>query len=516
MVGRLSGACSRLFIPLLFLFLAPVNFTSLDARPYTLRTVILIGSPTHFVSPIGSDANPGTKDRPWATINHAADLAVAGDVIVVRGGTYPLSEQVRPRNSGRPGAWITFVGFPGEVAVLDAQSVPQLPFVQRKLNNGAFQLEGLAYIRVANLAIENSHDAGFTVRDSSDIDLINNRTKGTYSSGIAVWDTNHDDNGTERIRVLGNSVERATSWEFASDDVPRGGQTPHEAISVGGAVDFEVAYNRVYNSDKEGIDIKETSKRGRVHHNLVERVPRQGIYLDAWFGEVSDVAVTSNVVRNCGGAGIAVSVENGKSVSRVSFVDNLVSDNSGSGMYFSRWGVDGERKHILVANNVFYHNGYGPVAPGQQVHWQTGGLYLYSSNIQDASIKNNVFSENRGFQIGYSELYLTKNRSWEVAKRKQGIRILHNLIDDREGFAFPIESGGNPPDQVKIYGVEGDLPLRGDPLFENPVNQIFALKQNSPALKEHILSRSMLDSLSQNRWEQDFPPQLFRLSIIQE
>jgi hypothetical protein len=512
----LSGVCSRVSKPLLFLFGLPVSFTSPGTKPSALQTEILAAGPTYFVSPIGNDANPGTKGRPWATINHAANLAVAGDVIVVRGGTYSLREQVRPRNSGRPGAWITFVGYPGEVAVLDAQSVPQLPFSQRKLNNGAFQIEGLAYIRVANLTVENSHDAGFTVRDSSDIELINNITKGTYSSGIAVWDTNRDDKGTERIRILGNSVERATSREFASDDVPRGGQTPHEAISIGGAVDFEVAYNHVHDSDKEGLDIKETSKRGKVHHNLIERVPRQGIYLDAWFGELSDVAIFSNVVHDCQGAGIAISAENGKSVSRVSFTENLVYDNGGSGMYFSRWGLDNERKYVLIANNVFYHNGYGTVAPGQRYHWQTGGLYLYSSNIEDVSIKNNIFSANRGFQVGYSDLYLKNHQSWRAAMSKQKIHIAYNLIDDRDASLFPIESGGNPPDQVKIYGVDGDRALYGDPLFEDPANQNFALKRNSPAIEDHVLAGSMVDSLSQNWWKQNFPPQLFRSPEIQE
>ena len=38
-------------------------------------------------------------------------------------------------------------------------------------------------------------------------------------------------------------------------------------------------------SDKEGIDVKETSARGRVHHNLVHHLRRQGIYVDAWFGK---------------------------------------------------------------------------------------------------------------------------------------------------------------------------------------------------------------------------------------
>jgi hypothetical protein len=54
-------------------------------------------------------------------------------------------------------------------------------------------------------------------------------------------------------------------------------EPPDEAISIGGAMDFEVAYNLVEDSDKEGIDIKETSSGGTVHHNFVHRMHPQGI-----------------------------------------------------------------------------------------------------------------------------------------------------------------------------------------------------------------------------------------------
>ena len=81
--------------------------------------------------------------------------------------------------------------------------------------------------------------------------------------------------------------------------MPRRGEPPHEALSIGGAVNFEVAYNHVYDSDKEGIDIKETSKRGKVHHNFVHNVDRQGFYVDAWFGEISDIEIFSNVIHDC-------------------------------------------------------------------------------------------------------------------------------------------------------------------------------------------------------------------------
>jgi hypothetical protein len=244
-----------------------------------------------------SDNGPGTVDRPWATINHAAEQVEAGGTVVVRGGHYVLPAQVRPHNSGRSDAWVTFIGYPGEEPILDAQLIPRASLVQKGLDNGAFQIGGISYVRVANLTVINSHDAAFAVRDSSNIDLINNSTKGTFSSGIAVWDTNHDGKRTEHVRILGNTTIKATTPDLAPPDLPSGAPPPHEAPSIGGAVNFEVAYNHVYDSDKEGIDIKETSKRGKVHHNRVHNVDRQGIYVDAWFGEIGDVEIFSNVIH---------------------------------------------------------------------------------------------------------------------------------------------------------------------------------------------------------------------------
>ena len=42
----------------------------------------------YYVSTDGSDANPGTIDRPFQTIQKAAALMVAGDTTYVRAGTY--------------------------------------------------------------------------------------------------------------------------------------------------------------------------------------------------------------------------------------------------------------------------------------------------------------------------------------------------------------------------------------------------------------------------------------------
>ena len=48
----------------------------------------------YYVSKQGSDQNIGTKQNPFATIQKAAEIAVAGDKVIVHKGEY--REWVRP------------------------------------------------------------------------------------------------------------------------------------------------------------------------------------------------------------------------------------------------------------------------------------------------------------------------------------------------------------------------------------------------------------------------------------
>src|SRR5215213_4437884 len=59
-----------------------------------------------YVSTSGDNANPGTLQQPFKTIQQAADVAQPGDNVFVRGGVY--RETVTPARSGRAGSPITF------------------------------------------------------------------------------------------------------------------------------------------------------------------------------------------------------------------------------------------------------------------------------------------------------------------------------------------------------------------------------------------------------------------------
>jgi hypothetical protein len=66
----------------------------------------------YFVATDGSDNNPGTIDAPFQHIQAAANLAVAGDTVFIRGGTY--RETVRPRYSGTDTNPIFYAPYNGE------------------------------------------------------------------------------------------------------------------------------------------------------------------------------------------------------------------------------------------------------------------------------------------------------------------------------------------------------------------------------------------------------------------
>ncbi|MBD3919479.1 right-handed parallel beta-helix repeat-containing protein [Paenibacillus sp. PR3] len=82
----------------------------------------------YFVSPSGNDANPGTIDEPFRTIQHARDIvrsvnaSMTGDIYVyLRGGNYQVSSTIEftPSDSGTNGYHIIYQAYPNETPVLN-------------------------------------------------------------------------------------------------------------------------------------------------------------------------------------------------------------------------------------------------------------------------------------------------------------------------------------------------------------------------------------------------------------
>ena len=85
-------------------------------------------SRSYYVSPDGSDRDDGSRAKPFATIQHAADLAEPGDTINLLPGSYRQSATIR--RSGRPGAYITLRAAPGPAGATARPTLAMRPTVK--------------------------------------------------------------------------------------------------------------------------------------------------------------------------------------------------------------------------------------------------------------------------------------------------------------------------------------------------------------------------------------------------
>ena len=74
----------------------------------------------YYVSPSGSDSNPGTMDAPFGTVQKAVNAPSPGDTVWFRAGTYKNSKQITITKSGTSDTQrINFFAYQGEVPVID-------------------------------------------------------------------------------------------------------------------------------------------------------------------------------------------------------------------------------------------------------------------------------------------------------------------------------------------------------------------------------------------------------------
>ncbi len=99
---------------------------------------------THFISPAGSDQNPGTEGAPWLTLQHAIDQLEPGDVLVVEPGVYAERLSIAPQ--GTADHPIVLRARRAGTAVIDATGGVGI----------ADRGEGIAHLVISGLTITNA------------------------------------------------------------------------------------------------------------------------------------------------------------------------------------------------------------------------------------------------------------------------------------------------------------------------------------------------------------------------
>ncbi|MCE7081008.1 chondroitinase-B domain-containing protein [Streptomyces sp. ST2-7A] len=213
--------------------------------PRTADTGIVI-----VVAPDGDDSGPGTADAPLAEIQEAVDRAGPGDTIVVRGGTYVLTENITITTSGEPGRPITLTAHEGERVIIDGDRLPAsrtpvgggIPRPERgSIHQEAsfWRIEGLELIRgpycvychncddneFRNLITRDNYETGFQLQGDSSRNLIVNldshgnhdpRKNGESADGPGIKEGRGEGNRVVGARLWNNADGGFDAREFRS------------------------------------------------------------------------------------------------------------------------------------------------------------------------------------------------------------------------------------------------------------------------------------------------------------
>ncbi|UUZ97700.1 right-handed parallel beta-helix repeat-containing protein [Paenibacillus sp. P25] len=438
----------------------------------------------YYVSPSGSDTNPGTINAPWRTIQKAAKTAGPGSIVNVRGGTY--KEKVVFAKSGSAVAGpIVFQSYPGETAIVDGTGLSVTD-----ASSALFTLEDKSYITIRGFELRNLKTAvqyrtpmGIYVSGAGDhIEIRNNNihhietnvqaADGGDAHGIAFY-------GTAAPASLNNIVidgNHLSNLKLGSS----------EALVVNGNVEtFQITNNIVHDNNNIGICVigwegtspdpaYDQARNGVVSGNTVYNTTSygnpaygtdtsaDGIYVDGG----KDTVIERNVSHH-NDVGIEFTSEHkSKSASNITVRSNLVHDNI---MGISLGGYDTSRgytENSKIVNNTLYNN---------DKKNQGFGQIFIQYDTRNNIIQNNII------YAGTSPVLIGNDY-----KANTGNVVDYNLYYTAAGGANSVWTWKNATytgfDKYKSATGNDAHSLFADPLFADPAAPDLHLQPGSPAI----------------------------------
>jgi hypothetical protein len=124
----------------------------------------------YYVTPSGSDSNPGTSASPWGTLQKAANSVQAGDVVNVAAGTYAGFQVTADGTASNP------IVFRASGTVLVNQANSSTP--------DNINLEGASYVTIEGFTVEDAPRIGIRAVQATGVVIRGNVVRRSGLSGI--------------------------------------------------------------------------------------------------------------------------------------------------------------------------------------------------------------------------------------------------------------------------------------------------------------------------------------------
>lgn len=378
-----------------------------------------------YVSPGGSDSNPGSPDAPLRSLSAAAAKVRPGSTVHIAEGTY--HEQLITQTGGTPGHPITFRSSGGE-AVIDGSKLPWK--VGGDQNQGLIELRH-PHVRLVGLTIMQSKNSGIildadhlTVQDC-DISMIQRHGISTATGR----QTAADGSMIRDILLEGNDVHRTVLK----------GSGFGQAISLI-ADGFVIRGNRVHHNQREGIDVWLGSRHGEVVGNEVHDNLAPGIYVDG----AAFLRIHRNRIYANSNGGIGVSSEDPRyRTSDVWVYNNLIFDHpKGDGCFV--WDPDTGAENVIFAHNTLVGNktSFAFSGRGNTVEVINNlGHSATGTDTADWSVGSQIRLQNNAWINTTRGFVDARNQDFRLKAHSPGIDtgILMSAFEDDRGGVFRID-----------------------------------------------------------------------------
>ncbi len=302
-----------------------------------------------FVSPKGSDHNPGSAGAPFATIRKALGVAPSGGTVVLRGGTYRQALGSLRRR-------VIIQAFPHEAAWVRGSNSGAALTIGSGGAGSLIRGIGFSYWGAKSLTGDAVTISGNNVTlDSDTFAWSGGRALGIYGQNVAVINSMIVNSGGS-----GANAHRANGLDFEHNEVSYSNMQ-HRSIKPSPTAQISgVKITRTVNTVFRGNDFHNNDSNG------------------LWFDQESaEQVIVSNRILLNSGHGLAIEVS-GHSI----VAENVIANNGRDGLKLSG------ANDAAVYNNTIAGNGWAQIGVYEDPRHTSG---LATSDSTHISIANNVF-----------------------------------------------------------------------------------------------------------------------------